>query len=142
MLYRITTAEARPDCRLWIRFSDGTEGEVDVSGHRARPQQILVTAERTSSRRLTYRRITSMSLCMRTTVRLPDDLLRAAKIHAAESGRTLTAFIEEALRAALATTERAEAETVSLPTYGSGGPRPGIDLDDSAALLEAMEEAG
>lgn len=84
-----------------------------------------------------------MSLCMRTTVRLPDDLLRAAKIHAAESGRTLTALIEEALRAALASPEGAAAGgAVSLPTYGSGGVRPGIDLDDSASLLEAMEDAG
>lgn len=31
MLYRITSAEARPNYRLWIRFSDGTEGEVDLS---------------------------------------------------------------------------------------------------------------
>lgn len=84
-----------------------------------------------------------MSLCMRTTVRLPDDLLRAAKIHAAESGRTLTSLIEEALRAALASPEGAVAgEAVSLPTYGSRGVRPGIDLDDSASLLEAMEDAG
>jgi hypothetical protein len=31
MLYRITKAEARPNYRLWIRFTDGTEGEVDLS---------------------------------------------------------------------------------------------------------------
>ena len=31
MLYRITKAEARPNYRLWVRFSDGTEGEVDLS---------------------------------------------------------------------------------------------------------------
>jgi hypothetical protein len=32
MLYRIEQAEARPNYRLWVRFSDGTEGEADLSG--------------------------------------------------------------------------------------------------------------
>ncbi|MGD8496195.1 MAG: DUF2442 domain-containing protein [Gemmatimonadales bacterium] len=31
MLYRIVQVEARPDYRVWIRFEDGTEGEVDLS---------------------------------------------------------------------------------------------------------------
>jgi hypothetical protein len=31
MLYRITAVEPRPDYRLWVRFEDGTEGEVDLS---------------------------------------------------------------------------------------------------------------
>ena len=31
MLYRITAIEARPDYRLWVRFADGVEGEVDLS---------------------------------------------------------------------------------------------------------------
>jgi hypothetical protein len=31
MLYQIEQAKARPDYRLWIRFADGVEGEVDVS---------------------------------------------------------------------------------------------------------------
>lgn len=31
MLYPIEKAEARDGYRLWIRFSDGLEGEVDVS---------------------------------------------------------------------------------------------------------------
>ncbi len=32
MLYQIEQAEARPNYRLWVRFSNGTEGEVDLSG--------------------------------------------------------------------------------------------------------------
>lgn len=32
MLYRIKEAKARPGYRLWVRFSDGLEGEVDLSG--------------------------------------------------------------------------------------------------------------
>lgn len=31
MLYRIEEVEARPHYRLWIRFADGLEGEVDLS---------------------------------------------------------------------------------------------------------------
>jgi hypothetical protein len=37
----------------------------------------------------------------RTTVRLPDDLLVAAKERARQSGRTLTQLLEDALRAEL-----------------------------------------
>lgn len=31
MLYRIVAVKARPDYRLWIRFADGKEGELDLS---------------------------------------------------------------------------------------------------------------
>lgn len=77
---------------------------------------------------------------MRTTVRLPDELLKAAKRRALETGRTLTDVIEDALRAALAREEgEAGGEPVRLPTFGSGGTLPGVDLDDTAALLDMME---
>lgn len=77
---------------------------------------------------------------MRTTVRLPDDLMKAVKRRAVETGRTLTEVIEDALRVALAREERAFVrEPVALPTYGSGGVLPGVDLDDTASLLELME---
>jgi hypothetical protein len=77
---------------------------------------------------------------MRTTVRLNDDLLAQAKALAARSGRTLTAVIEDALRAALAQSKRSRSrEPVELPTFGSGGLLPGVDLDDSSALLSLME---
>jgi plasmid stability protein len=77
---------------------------------------------------------------MRTTVRLPDDLLKAAKRRAVETGRTLTDVIEDALRVALAREEKGVArEPVTLPTFGAGGALPGVDLDDTAALLDLME---
>lgn len=31
MLYDIVEAEARPGFRLWARFEDGTQGEIDLS---------------------------------------------------------------------------------------------------------------
>lgn len=78
---------------------------------------------------------------MRTTVRLPDDLLKEAKKRAAERGTTLTALLEEALRETLARSRDREdaGEPVRLTTVGGSGTRPGVDLDDSAALLELME---
>ena len=52
---------------------------------------------------LTYRRISHMSRHMaeRTTIRLPEDLVRRAKRKAAAEGRSLTALIEEGLRRVL-----------------------------------------
>ncbi|MGQ0651940.1 MAG: YlcI/YnfO family protein [Betaproteobacteria bacterium] len=77
---------------------------------------------------------------MRTTVRLDPHLLAAAKKRAAESGRTLTAVLEDALREALARrAPAARAKRLRLKTVKGGGPRRGVDLDDSAALLEHME---
>jgi hypothetical protein len=77
---------------------------------------------------------------MRTTIRLDDQLLADAKRYARESGRTLTAVIEDALRQVLArrTPDRPR-ERVTLTTYGRGGTMPGVDLDNSAALLDLME---
>ena len=81
-----------------------------------------------------------MLRCMRTTIRLDDDLLTQAKAHAASTGQTLTALIEDALRAMLA---RAAAgprrKGPRLPSDGTGGLQPGVDLDDSAGLLDLME---
>jgi predicted transcriptional regulator len=78
---------------------------------------------------------------MRTTIRLDDALLRQAKRRAAESGRTLTALIEEGLRTILARSTRPPRPARSgLPTAGEGGLRPGVDLDNSAALQAVMVE--
>ncbi len=76
---------------------------------------------------------------MRTTIHLPDELLARAKRAAIYSNRTLTAVIEEALLAALSKRRGAPGVRADLPTYGEGGPQPGVDLDDSAALLDLLE---
>ena len=81
-----------------------------------------------------------MFRCMRTTIRLDDALLAAAKRNAIETGRTLTAVIEDALRQALADRPTAPPTLAPLPVACGGGVlNPGVDLDDSAALLELME---
>jgi hypothetical protein len=77
----------------------------------------------------------------RTTVRLPEALVRRAKRKAAAEGRSLTALIEEGLRRVL--NERASTGKTSrvMPPVSTarGGLMPGIDLDDTAALQE-MED--
>lgn len=75
---------------------------------------------------------------MRTTVTIDDQLLIEVKTVAAQSGRTLSAVIEDALRASIG--RRAEMGSApSLPTISGGGLQPGVDLDDNAALLDLME---
>jgi len=77
---------------------------------------------------------------MRTTVRLDDDLMRQVKQFAAEEEMTLTAVIQQALRELLARRRRLdELERLPLPSFGGRGLQPGVDLDDTAALLELME---
>lgn len=78
---------------------------------------------------------------MRTTVYLPDDLLADSKRFALETDRTLTALIEDSLRETLARRHRpATQKRVALPVSRCrGGLRPGVDLNNSAALWELME---
>ena len=76
---------------------------------------------------------------MRTTVRLDETLLSEAKQLAARSGRTLTAILEEALRRLLAERTPEQKAPVKLTTFKGTGLRPGVDLDDSASLLDLME---
>ena len=80
-----------------------------------------------------------MLLCMRTTLDIDDDLLRRAKITAAASNKTLTSLVEDALRRALSDTRPDETPPRPLPVSGSGGLQPGVDLDDTSALLDRMD---
>lgn len=83
-----------------------------------------------------------MIRCVRTTIRLDDRLLRELKKHAASRGRTLTAVIEDAVRQFLVRTAAGDGRPKAPPfrviTF-KGRLRPGVDLDDSAALLDLME---
>ncbi len=81
-----------------------------------------------------------MVLCMKTTIQLDDQLLAEAKQCAAQTGRTLKAVIEDALRETLARTESPQAPVrVSLQTFKGRGLQPGVDLDDTSSLLDLME---
>jgi len=85
----------------------------------------------------------------RTTVRLPEELLRRAKRKAAAEGRTRTSLIEDGLRlVVLEKREKRATRKISLPvSSATGGFRPGMEnmtfsqleeLDD----LEYIERLG
>jgi hypothetical protein len=76
---------------------------------------------------------------MRTTINIDDDLLAEAKQVAARTGRSLTAVVEDALRESLHRRHTTARRAVELPTFGEGGLQLGVDLDDSAALLDLMD---
>lgn len=78
---------------------------------------------------------------MRTTVRLDDELLEQAKRTAARRGETLTSLIDRGLRFVLAQQDESlTRKRVRLPlSKASGGTLPGVDLNDSADLLDIMD---
>ena len=78
---------------------------------------------------------------MRTTIRLDNELLKSAKRLAHDTGKSLTAIIEDALRQTLArqATSKQTRKPVKLTTVSGHGVRPGVDLNDTAALLALME---
>ena len=80
---------------------------------------------------------------MRTTINVSDELFRQVKRLAVERGTTVTALVEEALREVVARKRsRVVRPPATLTTFGSGGLQPGVDLDDSAGLLDIMERPG
>jgi hypothetical protein len=77
---------------------------------------------------------------MRTTIRLPDELYRAVQARAAEQGRTVTSFIAQSVREQLAKPSvPSEGPAFSIKPFSGNGTLPGIELADSASLLERME---
>ncbi len=77
---------------------------------------------------------------MRTTLRLDDHLLRQAKAEAARCGRSLTAFVEEALRLQLLPlSTKAKRKRIKLPTFKLR-LRPGIDVSNNRALRDLLDD--
>jgi hypothetical protein len=92
---------------------------------------------------LTYRhqRYMSRHMAERTTVRLPEDLLRRAKRKAAAEGRTLTSLITDGLRLVVAENRSVTKPKRVMPrvSKAAGGLVPGLDLGNLPALQE-MED--
>ena len=78
---------------------------------------------------------------MRTTITIDDELLAQVKQRAAQTGRTVSETIEDALRETLLREHHAQLQPfkITLPTWDSAGWQPGVDLDNNAALLDLME---
>jgi len=77
---------------------------------------------------------------MRTTIRLNQELLRQAKLLAARTNRTFTAVVEDALRQSLSRPVEPRAAKRKLPTFRGKGLCDGVDISNSAALLDLMEQ--
>ena len=80
-----------------------------------------------------------MFLCMRTTIHIDDHLFAELKRIATDTGKTLTAVIHDALRESLSRRRATERPAVDLPLFHGTGVRPGVDLSDSASLLDLIE---
>lgn len=76
---------------------------------------------------------------MRTTVNIDDSLLAEAKVLAARTSRSLSAIVDDALRAMLRRDADASGRAeFRIQTHGNGGLRPGVHLDDKEALAELL----
>jgi plasmid stability protein len=73
---------------------------------------------------------------MKTTLILPDHVVRELKRRAARRGETLSAIVAETLRKGLAQPQDAPV-LEPLPTYNMG--RPLVDVADRDALYRAMD---
>jgi hypothetical protein len=78
---------------------------------------------------------------MRTTVRLDEALLNRARAEAVRRKTTLTSLIEQGLELVLRRPlRRTEHRPVKLPVCrAGGGVLPGVELNDSASLLDRLD---
>jgi hypothetical protein len=75
-------------------------------------------------------------MVVRTTVRLPQELMDRARKKAAAEGRTLTSLIEDGLWKVVMPKPEPK-KRIPIPiSKATGGLVPGIDLSNSAAIQE------
>ena len=87
---------------------------------------------------LPYCHTICMIIHMKTTLIIPDQLMRDLKRRAAQCGETLSAVVADALRRGLAE-PRGRAAVRDLPVHRMG--RPLVDVADRNALYDVMEKA-
>jgi hypothetical protein len=74
---------------------------------------------------------------MRTTITLNDRLLERLKKRAAESGTSVSGLIERAVQLLLQASASQQRDRFDLVTFGEGGQFTTLNIDKTAALLEA-----
>jgi plasmid stability protein len=79
---------------------------------------------------------------MRTTLNIDDDLMRAVKVRAAQTDRTITELVEEALRHSLAATEKPAAKEFRFPvsTFSGKGINPEVDINSRGSLYDFFDK--
>ena len=78
---------------------------------------------------------------MRTTISVPDPLLRSAKREAEVRGVTVSVVVEDALRSFLSQGKSRTVAPFHLPTVRGKLVNPDLDLDRTSALLVTDDEA-
>lgn len=78
-----------------------------------------------------------MGIHMKTTLEIPDHLMRDLKERAARDGKTMSELVEAALRALLEEKPAAK-ELPPLPTWNSGGFL--INIDSRAEWYDQLED--
>lgn len=77
---------------------------------------------------------------MKTTLNLDDQVLKNAKERAARDGVTLTAFVEQALKASLLQDSGKKAYSFR-PTVVKGSRPPNVDISERDALYEVIDNS-
>jgi hypothetical protein len=78
---------------------------------------------------------------MRTTVNIPDEAFELLTKKAKEKGVSIGEVVGEAAFIAYRDRPRRSAPLAfQLPVAGRGGLQPGVDLDSTASLEDAMDE--
>jgi hypothetical protein len=80
-----------------------------------------------------------MLICMRTTLDLNDEIMRAVKRYAAETGRTVSSLVESALRELLSQVARRDRPYKLKWVVVQSVAQPGVDLTDRDVLMDRME---
>ena len=79
---------------------------------------------------------------MRTTLTIDSRVLAEFKKRAAETHRTLSGLIEDALREHLSRgRDQAVTKPLDFPIVGGGGVAPGVDLSSNAALADHVDRS-
>lgn len=79
---------------------------------------------------------------MRTTLNIKNEIMQLVRKRAAESGKTITEIVEQALRKEVAGLPPRADKFVLRWSSVSGKALPGIDLADRDSLYSAMERDG
>ncbi|MDR0592133.1 MAG: hypothetical protein LBG60_02505 [Bifidobacteriaceae bacterium] len=77
---------------------------------------------------------------MRTTLMIPDSLYRDVKLEAVRRNTTVTSLVEQALRDLLSPSEASAPRPFRLEPFQGQGLQAGVDLSDSAALLDLLDQ--
>src|SRR6188768_677689 len=85
--------------------------------------------------------VISTFVCVRTTIKLDDELFRAYKKRAAARGTTFAQEVEDALRADLQSRRAAaDEEPFKVFVFEGDGSRALVDIDDNQALQTLMDD--